>query len=104
MALYIACAPDFTRIAIQQPILEAIMKSNIHPEYHPCVFVDSSTGAEFLTYSTMKSDTVRQIDGVDHMEIRLEITSDSHPFWTGTQKLVDTEGRIDRFRKKYGRK
>ena len=79
------------------------MKANTHPEYHPVVFVDSASGAEFLTYSTMKSDTVREIDGVDHHEIRMEITSDSHPFWTGTQKLVDTEGRVERFRRKYGR-
>ena len=80
------------------------MKENIHPEYHPVVFVDSSSGAEFITASTMKSDTVREIEGVKHYEVRLEITSDSHPFWTGTQKLVDTEGRIDRFRRKYGKK
>jgi len=80
------------------------MKPGIHPEYHPVVFVDSSTGAEFITASTMKSDSVRQIDGVDHYEVRLEITSDSHPFWTGTQKLIDTEGRVERFRKKYGKK
>ncbi len=80
------------------------MKSGIHPEYHPVVFVDSSTGAEFVTASTQKSETVRKIDGVDHYEIRLEITSDSHPFWTGQQKLVDTEGRVERFRKKYARK
>lgn len=80
------------------------MKANIHPEYHPVVFVDSSTGAEFVTASTMKSDTVRDIEGVQHYEVRLEITSDSHPFWTGTQKLVDTEGRVERFRRKYGKK
>lgn len=78
------------------------MKPNIHPEVHPVVFVDSSTGAEFLTASTMKSDKVRNIDGVDHYEVRLEITSDSHPFWTGNQKLIDTEGRVERFRRKYG--
>ena len=78
------------------------MKPEIHPEYHPVVFVDSGTGAEFKTFSTMKSDTVKEIDGVDHFEIRLEISSDSHPFWTGTQKLVDTEGRVERFRRKYG--
>ena len=80
------------------------MKQGIHPDYHPVVFVDSGTNAEFITYSTMKSDTVRQIDGVDHYEVRIEISSDSHPFWTGTQKLVDTEGRVERFRRKYGRK
>lgn len=80
------------------------MKPDIHPEYHPVVYVDSSSGAEFTTFSTLKSDTVREIDGVDHYEIRLEITSDSHPFWTGNQKLIDTEGRVERFRKKYARK
>ena len=80
------------------------MKSDIHPEYHPVVFVDSSTGAEFATFSTMKSDSVKNIDGVDHFEVRLEITSDSHPYWTGNQKLIDTEGRVERFRKKYARK
>lgn len=79
------------------------MKEGIHPEYHPVVFVDSSTGAEFVTYSTMKSKTTREIDGVEHFEVRLEITSDSHPFWTGNQKLIDTEGRVERFRKKYSR-
>ena len=80
------------------------MKPDIHPAVHPVVFVDSSTGAEFITTSTMKSDTQRDIDGVSHYEVRLEITSDSHPFWTGTQKLVDTEGRVERFRRKYGKK
>jgi large subunit ribosomal protein L31 len=78
------------------------MKNDIHPQTHPVVFVDTSTGKEFLSQSTMKSDTKRTIDGVEHYEIRMEITSDSHPFWTGTQKLVDTEGRVERFRKKYG--
>ncbi|CAM2069963.1 type B 50S ribosomal protein L31 [Sulfidibacter corallicola] len=80
------------------------MKQDIQPEYHPVVFVDSSTGAEFVTASTMKSDIERDIDGVKHYEVRLEITSDSHPYWTGNQKLVDTEGRVERFRRKYSRK
>lgn len=79
------------------------MREKIHPTYHPVVFVDTSTGAEFITKSTMKSDKVREIDGVEHFEVRLEITSDSHPFWTGQQKLVDTEGRIERFERKYGK-
>lgn len=86
-------------------IIEAFeMKEAIHPKYHPVVFVDSNTGAEFVSRSTMTSETVRKVDGVDHFEIRMEITSDSHPFWTGTQKLLDTEGRVERFNRKYGRK
>lgn len=80
------------------------MKQNTHPEYNNVVFVDTSTGAEFRTRSTMKTGSVREVDGVECHEIRLEITSDSHPFWTGNQKLVDTEGRIERFRRKYGKK
>ena len=79
------------------------MKSGIHPKLHPVIFFDTSTGKEFFTMSTTTSDKVRSVDGVDHYEIRLEITADSHPFWTGQQKLVDTEGRIERFQRKYGR-
>ena len=94
--------PMDTRRGDEIYLIEAIMKADIHPEFHPVVFVDSSTGAEFVTASTMKSDSVKEIDGVSHYEVRLEITSDSHPFWTGTQKLVDTEGRVERFRRKYG--
>ncbi len=78
------------------------MKPDIHPKYHPVVFVDSSTGEEICTFSTATSEKVRKIDGVDHFEIRVEISSASHPFWTGQQKLVDSEGRVERFRRKYG--
>ena len=78
------------------------MKEGIHPEYHPVVYVDVSTGDEILTRSTIKSDETREIDGVSHYVINCDITSFTHPFYTGKQKLMDTEGRIDRFRKKYG--
>ena len=78
------------------------MKPGIHPEYHPVVFVDSSTGEELVTMSTASSQVTREIDGVEHYEIRIEISSSSHPFWTGQQKLVDSEGRVERFRRKYG--
>ena len=57
---------------------------------------------EICTFSTATSEKVRKIDGVDHFEIRVEISSASHPFWTGQQKLVDSEGRVERFRRKYG--
>jgi len=78
------------------------MKEGIHPTYHPVVFVDASTGDEIITRSTIKSPEKRMIDGVEHFVVSMDITSYSHPFFTGKQKLVDTEGRIDRFRKKYG--
>ena len=78
------------------------MKPEIHPEYHPVVFVDVSTGDEIVTRSTLASEESRDIDGVKHFVISCDITSFTHPFFTGKQKLLDAEGRIDRFRKKYG--
>jgi large subunit ribosomal protein L31 len=79
------------------------MKADTHPEYYPVIFVDVSTSDEIVTCSTMKSDETRDIDGVSHFVVNCDITSFTHPFFTGKQKLMDTEGRIDRFRKKYGR-
>ncbi len=79
------------------------MKKGIHPEYHPVVFVDASSGDEIVTRSTQTSDKIRKIDGVDHYEIHCDITSFTHPFYTGKQKLVDTAGRIEKFRKKYSK-
>ncbi|MFO0744710.1 MAG: type B 50S ribosomal protein L31 [Myxococcota bacterium] len=78
------------------------MKEGIHPPYHPVVFVDASSGDEIVTMSTMTSHEKRAINGVDHWVISMDMTAYTHPFFTGKQKLVDTEGRIDRFRKKYG--
>jgi len=80
------------------------MRKEIHPDYHPVVFVDPSVGAEFVTRSTMTSSEVRKIDGVDHYVIRMEISSASHPFYTGKQRFVDTAGRVERFREKYNYK
>lgn len=78
------------------------MKQGIHPEYHPVVYIDSGADLEVVSRSTMTSDEVKNIDGVDHYVIRLEISSASHPFYTGQQRFVDTAGRIDRFKQKYG--
>lgn len=78
------------------------MKADIHPEYHPCVFVDVGSDFELVTRSTLTSDEKRTIDGVEHFVIKVEISSASHPFFTGKQRLIDTAGRIDKFRKKYG--
>lgn len=78
------------------------MKAEIHPEYHPVVFVDVGSDFEMVSRSTLTSEDVRNIDGVDHYVIKVEISSASHPFFTGKQRLIDTAGRIDKFRKKYG--
>jgi large subunit ribosomal protein L31 len=73
------------------------MKSNIHPTMHPVVFVDTSCGAEFVTTSTLTSNEKRDIDGVAHYVLPLEISSASHPFYTGQHRFVDTSGRVDKF-------
>lgn len=80
------------------------MKEGIHPDYHDVIFVDSATGKEWTTRSTAKSKETRDVDGETVPVIRLEVSSESHPFWTGQSHEVDAEGRIDRFRKRYGTK
>ena len=81
------------------------MKKGIHPEYNKVVFRDTSTGFEFLSGSTTTSDeTVEWEDGNTYPLIRVEVSSDSHPFYTGKQKFAQADGRIDRFNKKYGMK
>lgn len=78
------------------------MKSDIHPDYHPVVFRDAATGTQFLTRSTATSaQTVEWTDGQHYPLIVVDITSASHPLWTGTARVVDTEGRVERFRRKY---
>lgn len=77
------------------------MKEGIHPKYNPVIFLDTGINEEFISRSTMKSDEVRKIDGVDHYVIRLEISAASHPFFTGQQRFVDTAGRIEKFQRKY---
>ncbi len=73
---------------------------NIHPDYHPVVFLDSTTGFKFLSGSTKTSqETVEWEDGNTYPVIRVEVTSDSHPFYTGRQKFTQADGRVDRFNK-----
>jgi len=78
------------------------MKEGIHPEYRKTVFIDANTGKEFLTRSTKVSSEKRTINGEEYQVISLEITSDTHPFWTGKMHHLDTAGRIDRFNKRFG--
>jgi large subunit ribosomal protein L31 len=81
------------------------VKPGIHPDYHPVVFQDSSTGTAFLTRSTATStQTVTWTDGNTYPLIVVDVTADSHPFWTGTQRLVDTAGRVEKFHRRYGRR
>lgn len=78
------------------------MKEGIHPAYHPVAFVDITTGTRFVTRSTMSSDKKEVIAGVEHYLIPVSVSSDSHPFYTGENTFVDTEGRIDKFAKRFG--
>ncbi len=81
------------------------MKAGIHPDYHPVVFEDSSTGKRFLTRSTSISDrTVEWTDGNTYPLLMVDVTSDSHPFWTGTHRNLDTQGRVEKFERKYGKR
>ena len=81
------------------------MKKGIHPEYRPVVFQDASVGYAILTRSTIKTnDTIQWEDGKTYPLIKLEISSASHPFFTGKQKLLDTTGRVEKFNRKYSKK
>lgn len=77
------------------------MKSGIHPAYRKVLFVDGATGDEWVSYSTMTGNATRTHEGEELPFIRLEISAASHPFWTGQAREVDTEGRMDRFRRRY---
>jgi large subunit ribosomal protein L31 len=81
------------------------MKNGIHPQYRPVVFQDVSCGFAILTRSTIKAEeTIKWEDGNTYPLVKLEISSGSHPFFTGKQKLLDTAGRVEKFNKKYAKK
>ena len=79
------------------------MKKEIHPNnYRPVVFKDMSNEEIFISRSTINAKETIEIDGITYPLVKLEITSTSHPFYTGKQKLVDTAGRVDKFMSRYG--
>lgn len=81
------------------------MKDGIHPEFRAVVFRDVSNNWEMLTMSTARAkDKVKWKDGKEYPLVTVEISSQSHPFYTGKQRLIDTEGRAEKFMKKYGKK
>ena len=78
------------------------MKQGIHPEnYRPVAFKDMSNDETFITRSTVATKETIDIDGVTYPLVKLEISSSSHPFYTGKTKLVDTAGRVDKFMNRY---
>ncbi|MBL3656768.1 type B 50S ribosomal protein L31 [Fulvivirga sediminis] len=81
------------------------MKNDIHPEYREVVFYDTSSDYKFLTKSTMSSsETIKWDDGTEYPLIKVEVSSASHPFYTGKKLFVDTAGRVEKFNKKYKKK
>ena len=80
------------------------MKADLHPNYNDVVFQDVTSSFSFLTRSTLSSkDRITWEDGKEYSLVKVEVSSASHPFYTGKQKLLDTSGRVDKFRKRYAK-
>jgi large subunit ribosomal protein L31 len=80
------------------------VKPDIHPDYHKVLYVDTATGDKWISRSTLTSSETEEVDGEALPVIKLEISSHSHPFWTGKMRELDADGKIDRFRRRYGSK
>jgi len=80
------------------------MRAGIHPSYRRVLYVDTSTGDEWVGLSTQESEERKAHEGEELPVIKVEISAYSHPFWTGQARTVDAEGRIDRFKRRYARK
>ncbi|OLT18588.1 50S ribosomal protein L31 [Pseudonocardia sp. CNS-139] len=79
------------------------MRPDIHPSYGPVVYQDQATGDAFLTRSTETSrETIEWSDGNTYPLIRVDMTAYSHPFWTGAQRVLDSAGQVEKFRRRYG--
>ncbi len=78
------------------------MRPGIHPRYEAVVFRDRSTGSRFLTRSTRIPEARVELDGTTYPVIDVEVSCDSHPFWTGRARTLDAEGRVERFNRRYG--
>jgi len=84
------------------------MKPEIHPDYHPVVFQDATTGAWFLTRSTATSSRTIDIETPEGVRsyplVVVEVSSSSHPFWTGERRIMDSAGQVEKFRRRYGQR
>ena len=79
------------------------MKEGIHPNYREVVFHDVSADYKFITRSTLSSRETINFEGKDYPLVKIEVSSESHPFFTGKHKIVDTAGRVEKFRQKFGK-
>jgi large subunit ribosomal protein L31 len=80
------------------------VKPDIHPDYHKVLFIDTATGHEWVTRSTLTSSETREVEGEQIPVVHLEVSSFSHPFWTGKMREMDSDGKIDRYRRRFGGK
>ena len=83
------------------------MKSGIHPDYKAVIFLDTASNHSFLSRSAIDTkgrETMKWSDGHEYPVVKVEVSSESHSFYTGKQKIVDTAGRVERFKRKYTRK
>jgi len=78
------------------------MKNEIHPDYREVVFHDMSCDFKFITRSTIATRETINFEGKDYPLIKIEVSAESHPFYTGKHKIVDTAGRVEKFRQKFG--
>ncbi len=82
------------------------MKIEGHPEYHPVIFLDTAANHSFLTRSTIDTkgrETMKWTDGNEYPVVKVEVSSESHSFYTGKQKIMDTAGRVEKFKRRYTR-
>ncbi|WP_162342100.1 type B 50S ribosomal protein L31 [Cyclobacterium salsum] len=81
------------------------MKKEIHPNYREVVFLDTSSDHKFMTKSTIETgETITWEDGNDYPLVKVEVSSASHPFYTGKKMLLDTAGRVEKFNRRYKKK
>jgi large subunit ribosomal protein L31 len=79
------------------------MKKDIHPEYREVVFYDTSSDFKFITRSTIKTSEKINVDGKDYPLVKIEVSSASHPFYTGKKIFLDTAGRVEKFNRRYNK-
>jgi large subunit ribosomal protein L31 len=83
------------------------MKPGIHPAYRPVIFLDTASNYAFLTRSAIDTrgrETMKWSDGNEYPVVKVEVSSESHSFYTGKHKIVDTAGRVEKFRRRYAKK
>lgn len=99
-----ACFFPKEQVPFLHTLRNQFMKKKTHPAYQEVLFVDSSTGSQYLIGSTLQVKEKEKFEGKEYPVCRVPISSSSHPFFTKSKQLIDSEGRVDKFAKKYARK